>query len=366
MPLHIAALLASAYEWYIANPAMDRLLANMPTLEDMRHMLLAGLDASLSDVLEIGPGTGLNLPHYPRHIKHVDTLAPHATVPEALMAKATDRGLSVRHHTYLTLPAARSQGLLSATDADRTCALAKALADLLGVPAADRLDPETHACIMPFATHARAAIVCTLVLCTIPVPALPWYLAELVRVLDPIHGRYFFLEHVVDGEPERKSAIWRALQTVQRHVACGCDIGRHSLDALQMVLAVEDCKWYYDERMWVRASIGLIAYGVARPYAAVDAGTARAVCDVACAAEEHANALVELATPEHPALFVLPRPLPKRWRNLPGLDDDENEDDGATLDLRVRGPTAPGYPAIEYPDPTALLGRDQCCSSAAL
>ncbi|ORZ39548.1 hypothetical protein BCR44DRAFT_1426744 [Catenaria anguillulae PL171] len=256
----VTSALSSAYESWLVNPAMDLLLSHLPLLESMRSQLLAGIPTTHSSVVEVGPGTGLNFPHYPQHVTTIETLSPQGSVPESLMAKAAERGLFVRHHTYLTLRQALDKGLK--------------VAKVLGLTSKDLPDPSVTPCMFPFATGSLPVITCTLVLCTIPQPHLPYYLAEIARVLVPNSGRYFFLEHIPDGDPSEKSAMWRALQTVHGVVACGCDIGRRSLDVMKAALSVDDCAVYHDERAVVRATFGLVAYGSAKVVKAVTASEA--------------------------------------------------------------------------------------------
>ncbi|KAI9189820.1 hypothetical protein H9P43_001253 [Blastocladiella emersonii ATCC 22665] len=265
----VTSMLSAAYEKFVANPLMDLVLGNLPTLQHMRRQLLTQIPRDVSSVLEVGPGTGLNFPCYPDHVTAIETLSPLGTVPESLMAKAAERGVFVRHHTYLTLDEAKARGLLrtdgSHDDEAELRKTALRVATALGIAPADLADPRTTPCMFPFASRSQRVICCTLVLCTIPLPVLPWYLAEVARVLAPGgDGRYYFLEHIVDGDPARKSAAWRAFQTVQSYLACGCDVGRTSLDALKAALLIDDYAVYCDERAWIRASYGLLAYGSAR------------------------------------------------------------------------------------------------------
>ncbi|KAI9224430.1 hypothetical protein BC828DRAFT_373515 [Blastocladiella britannica] len=257
----IRATLAAAYERFCMNPVMDVVLSSQTHLTDMRTRLLAGIPTDVTTVVEIGPGTGLNFPCYPAHVAAVETLSPAATVPDALMARAAERRLFVRHNTYVTSAVAIEKGYLTADDAKRTRTVALAVAKAIGLPETELADPATVPCVFPFATGTVPAIACTLVLCTVPLPLVPWFLAEVVRVLVPESGRYYFMEHVPDGEVETKSAAWRALQSVNGYVACGCDIGRSSVDAVSAALTVVDRASYLDERALVRATYGLLVYG---------------------------------------------------------------------------------------------------------
>jgi ubiquinone/menaquinone biosynthesis C-methylase UbiE len=52
-------------------PVLCDLILGMPLLNGYRRELLA---SARGDILEIGFGTGLNLRHYPRHVRHITTV----------------------------------------------------------------------------------------------------------------------------------------------------------------------------------------------------------------------------------------------------------------------------------------------------
>jgi SAM-dependent methyltransferase len=161
-----------------------------------RRALLAH---SAGTVLEIGAGTGLNLPHYPDGL---DELV--LTEPAALMSARID--------------------LSRAPD---------------GVPARLERAPAEQ---LPFADASFDTVVSTLVLCTVRDPQRA--LAEVARVLKP-GGQLLFLEHV------RAEAGWRrALQ--RRSVrpwaafADGCQCDRPTLQTIEAqmrIMSVESGSW---------------------------------------------------------------------------------------------------------------------------
>ncbi|MGH7913812.1 MAG: class I SAM-dependent methyltransferase, partial [Candidatus Binataceae bacterium] len=106
-------------------------------------------------VLEVGFGTGLNLPHYPPSVAHLFALDPEEMLP----AKVSQRIAAA------SFPVARV----------RQCG--------------ERL---------PFATGRFDCVVTTLTLCTIADPASA--LSEIWRVLRT-GGTYFFLEHGRSADP---------------------------------------------------------------------------------------------------------------------------------------------------------------------
>jgi ubiquinone/menaquinone biosynthesis C-methylase UbiE len=161
----------------------DRQLAKVERagLEAMRQALLA--DAG-GRVLEVGGGTGANLPHYG---PAVETLT--LTEPEPAMLRRLQR--RVREEAPET-------------------AVVKA-------PAED----------LPFDDDSFDVAVSTLVLCG--VDNQPRALSELRRVLRP-GGRLIFVEHVRSEEPSL--ARWQdRLNGFNRLVAC-CDCNRRTLDAI--------------------------------------------------------------------------------------------------------------------------------------
>jgi SAM-dependent methyltransferase len=142
-------------------------------LRDVRRRLLGELSGR---VLEVGAGTGLNLPHYPAS---VDELV--LTEPEAAMARQLRRKPGAARATVVEAPVEQ----------------------------------------LPFPDGHFDAVVCTLVLCTVPDPAAA--LREIRRVLEP-GGRLVFVEHVRARDPklarwqDRLNGPWRAF-----NVGCNCN-----------------------------------------------------------------------------------------------------------------------------------------------
>lgn len=154
-------------EWVMAGDEFLRL----------RRELLA---PAHGEVLELGIGTGLNLPHYPETVTEL-----HAVDPAQLLPKTI---------------AARSAGLVFPVHIQRGTAEA--------LPHADRLFDY---------------VVSTWTLCTIPDPVLA--LREVRRVLKP-GGSFLFLEH--GRSNDQKIAIWQdRLNPVQNVIGCGCNLNRH-------------------------------------------------------------------------------------------------------------------------------------------
>jgi ubiquinone/menaquinone biosynthesis C-methylase UbiE len=131
------------------------------------------------DVLEVGFGTGLNLPHYPATVRHVTAVEPARLLPQRVGRR---------------IAAARMPVELLALSAER----------------------------LPFPSGRFDCVVSTWTLCSIA--DLPSALAEIYRVLKP-DGRFLFLEH---GRSDRPGTAWwqDVCNPMQRRLACGCNINR--------------------------------------------------------------------------------------------------------------------------------------------
>lgn len=155
-------------------------------LRDKRESMLAGLHG---DVLEIGPGPGLNLPYYPAGVSEL-TLAE----PEDPMADRLERRL-------------RQTG--------RTGRVVRA-------PAED----------LPLADGSVDYVVATFVLCTVDDPERA--LTEVARVLRP-GGTFVFMEHV--RSRDAGLAAWQdRMQPLWLRFAHGCRCNRptpETIDAFE-------------------------------------------------------------------------------------------------------------------------------------
>ena len=151
-------------------------------LRDLRKGLLA--DAS-GDVLEIGAGTGANLPHYGSTVTSLTV-----TEPEPPMLRRLDKHV-------------REQG---------------SSAKVLRAPAED----------LPFDDDSFDTVVSTLVLCG--VDDQPRSLREIRRVLRP-GGRLIFIEHVRSDDP-KLARLQNRMNPINRFLV-GCECNRATLDSIQ-------------------------------------------------------------------------------------------------------------------------------------
>ncbi|HYU48113.1 MAG TPA: class I SAM-dependent methyltransferase [Terriglobales bacterium] len=163
-------------------------LANLATsyeraVADYKRRLLSDLSGT---VVEIGPGTGANLPYYPRGIRWIG-IEPNPFMDRYLkrQAKALDIEIQIR----------RGRG------------------EQLPIPDA-----------------SADAVVSTLVLCS--VSNLPGVLSEVLRVLRP-GGRFVFIEHVAAQEGTRLRRLQAWLKPIWMRLGEGCQPDRETWIALE-------------------------------------------------------------------------------------------------------------------------------------
>lgn len=149
--------------------AMDK-----PFWAKHRKDQLAGVHG---EILEIGVGTGLNLPHYPEQVQRITTADPNPGMNKRLQKRITQTGIEV------------DKRIISSES-------------------------------LPFQEDTFDYVVSTITLCSIPDVRLA--MSELFRVLKT-GGRLHFLEHGIS--PDLRVAQWqRRLDRLQRIVADGCTL----------------------------------------------------------------------------------------------------------------------------------------------
>ncbi|MDT7556174.1 MAG: hypothetical protein QOI50_5742 [Pseudonocardiales bacterium] len=195
-------------------PRIVNVACGMKTIQPLRRRVCAGL---AGDVLEIGFGSGLNIPFYP------------ATVTRVAAVEPADLGWKLA---------------------------AKRLADT-GVPVRrSGLDGQS----LPFADNSYDTALSTWTMCTIPDVAAA--LTEVRRVLKP-GGTLHFVEHgLAPDEPVRQ---WqRRLEPMQKRLFGGCHLARPIAELItEAGFTIAELDVFYEP-------------GAPKPLSAMSLGTAQA------------------------------------------------------------------------------------------
>jgi ubiquinone/menaquinone biosynthesis C-methylase UbiE len=132
------------------------------------------------NILEIGFGTGLNLSHYPDHVRRLTIVDPNPGMHRLARKRIQQRGIAIDHR---------------------------------------RLSSEQ----LPFEDVSFDCVVSTFTLCSIE--DVRKAMGELYRVLRP-GGKFLFLEHGLSPEP--KVQRWqRRLNWLQKRIGDGCRLERN-------------------------------------------------------------------------------------------------------------------------------------------
>jgi ubiquinone/menaquinone biosynthesis C-methylase UbiE len=165
----------------------NRLMENAMDVPAVRAERTRALATASGDIVEIGIGTGLNLPHYPESVRNLVAVGRDASLDERAAKRGAKRGMTLRYERG---------------DAQR----------------------------LPLADASFDHVVITFVLCS--VGDAPATLSEARRVLRD-GGKMIFLEHVVAPTRGRRW-LQRALDPVSRVVNCGCSM---ACDTVAMIRA---------------------------------------------------------------------------------------------------------------------------------
>jgi len=179
-------------------PRLTHLMMSTKETTRQRGQALAGV---AGDVLELGIGSGLNLPHYPPGVRLVVGVEPSVTAARMAEERIQKAGFPVE--------------------------IVSGEAETLAVEEG-RFD----------------AVVSTFTLCTIPDVA--GALATVQRALKP-GGRFFFLEHGLSREP-RVQKWQRRLEPLQKRVGGGCHLTRDPRALIESAgFAVSGLETFYAE-----------------------------------------------------------------------------------------------------------------------
>ena len=179
-------------------PRICNFVLDTPLVAEQRRKLL---QSASGDVLEIGFGTGLNLPHYPQDVRKITAVDPNVGMNRLAERRIKQTGMQV------------DQRLLSGEK----------------LP----LDDNTFDCI-----------VSTFTLCSIE--NVDRALGEVFRVLRPC-GQFLFLEHGLSSEVGVQR--WqRRLNWLQQRLADGCHLDRNiqELVGSQSFASIEADQFYLE------------------------------------------------------------------------------------------------------------------------
>jgi ubiquinone/menaquinone biosynthesis C-methylase UbiE len=202
----------SLYSNYIF-PLLCEFTLNNPIVDEQRRELLAQVEGA---VLEIGFGTGLNLPHYPHTIRKITTVDPNAGMSRKAKCRIEQSPIAVEHH---------------------------------------QLRSET----LPFDEASFDCIVSTFTLCSIT--DVNRAVKELFRVLKP-DGKFLFLEHGLS--PDSGVQKWQhRLNRIQRWCGDGCNLNRNIREIVEKLpfSSLELVEMYLEK---IPKTHGYVYRGVAR------------------------------------------------------------------------------------------------------
>lgn len=195
-------------------PRAMNLVMNTPTTREIRARVCADL---VGEVVEVGFGSGHNLPYLPATVTRLSAVDP----------SAVGARLAAQRVAASPVPVERAG-----------------------------LDGQS----LPFADESADAVLSTWTLCSIPDAVAA--LREVRRVLRP-GGRFHFVEH--GASPDASVRTWQdRLNPLQRRIADGCNLNRDIPALIEAGgLHIERLETYYGEGL--PKLVGYIYEGIAVP-----------------------------------------------------------------------------------------------------
>jgi ubiquinone/menaquinone biosynthesis C-methylase UbiE len=158
-------------------PWCIELAMSNPVLTQYRQQVLAEVEG---EILEIGFGTGLNLPHYPQKVEKITAIDPNPGMKKIVQKRMEKSSITVDNRVL------RGENL-------------------------------------PMKDESFDSVVSTWTLCSIA--KVEQAIAEIYRVLKP-GGKFLFIEHGLSNES--KIQVWQnRLTPIQKIIADGCHLNRN-------------------------------------------------------------------------------------------------------------------------------------------
>lgn len=180
-------------------------------LQQYRQELLKDVSG---EILEIGFGTGLNLPHYPEQVTKITTVEPNLGMQKLARSRIKQSQITVDYKV---------------------------------------LNSES----LPMRDATFDSVVCTWTLCSIPL--VEQAIAEVERVLKP-GGKFLFIEHGLSQDP--KVQVWQnRLTPIQKVIADGCHLNRRIKELVEQQFLTVTIKQFYAPKL--PKVIGYMYQGVA-------------------------------------------------------------------------------------------------------
>lgn len=198
------------YSNFIIPYGIDIVMSGSP-LSEYRQQLLKNVSG---EILEIGFGTGLNLPFYPDSVSKITTIDPNPGMKKL----------------------ARSRIAASNIDVDFQI-----------------LNGES----LPMADASFDSVVCTWTLCSIA--RIEQAISEVHRLLKP-KGRFFFIEHGLSNDSQIQA--WQnRLTPIQKVVADGCHLNRNIRHLVEQKFSQVSIEQFYAPKL--PKVIGYMYQGIA-------------------------------------------------------------------------------------------------------